>query len=103
MLTQLAARGAGQAGMFSFPGGWEWMVILLFVLLVFGPKRLPQLSRAIGRSIRDFKRGLNDIKDDIEKEEADEDEGRPTIQHTAQPPKNSEPRTPMSGTDEKND
>ncbi|MFW5870352.1 MAG: twin-arginine translocase TatA/TatE family subunit, partial [Candidatus Sumerlaeota bacterium] len=37
--------------------GWPEMVILLaLALIIFGPKRLPQLSRSIGRSIRDFKK-----------------------------------------------
>src|SRR5450830_1925192 len=45
---------------------WHLGVLLLIVLLVFGPSRLPELSRALGRSIKDFKKGLNEIKDDLE-------------------------------------
>lgn len=45
---------------------WHLGLLLLIVLLVFGPSRLPELSRALGRSIKDFKKGLSDIKDDLE-------------------------------------
>jgi sec-independent protein translocase protein TatA len=46
--------------------GWHVALLLIFALLVFGPKRLPELSRALGRSIKDFKKGMNEIKDDLE-------------------------------------
>jgi len=51
---------------FSLPGGPELIVIFVIILLIFGPKQLPALSRSIGKAITDFKKGLNDIKDDIE-------------------------------------
>jgi len=51
--------------MFGLPGGWEWIVILLVALLVFG-RRLPDVARSIGKSIVEFKRGLRDIKEDVE-------------------------------------
>ena len=54
------------------PSNWgltEIILVLAIVLIFFGPKRLPQLSRAIGSSIRDFRKGLTEIRDDIEKEE----------------------------------
>ena len=50
----------------GMPGGFEIIIVLVIVLIIFGPKRLPALSRAIGKSITDFKRGLNDVKQDIE-------------------------------------
>jgi len=56
----------GMAGFFNLPGGSEWFIIFALILLIFGPKQLPALSRSIGKAITDFKRGLNDIKDDIE-------------------------------------
>ena len=37
---------------FGMPGGSEWLVILLVVLLLFGAKRLPELARGLGKSIR---------------------------------------------------
>ncbi|MBN1865693.1 twin-arginine translocase TatA/TatE family subunit [Candidatus Sumerlaeota bacterium] len=87
----------------SLPGHSEWIILLVIVLLLFGPKKLPQLSRAIGRSIRDFKRGLGDIKDDIERAgEDDEEESRPSPARKGDLPKGSQSAAPSSETDEKN-
>ena len=50
---------------FGMPGGSEWMVILLVVLLLFGAKRLPELARGLGKSIRDFKKATSEVEDNI--------------------------------------
>jgi sec-independent protein translocase protein TatA len=50
----------------GMPGGWEWIVILVVILLLFGGSRLPQLAKSIGQSKRAFREGL----------EADEEEAR---------------------------
>ncbi|OQA46593.1 MAG: Sec-independent protein translocase protein TatA [Chloroflexi bacterium ADurb.Bin325] len=36
-------------------GGWEWVILLVIVLIVFGVGRLPEIGGAIGRSIREFR------------------------------------------------
>jgi sec-independent protein translocase protein TatA len=38
------------------PGGWEWIVILLIVLLLFGGRKLPELTRSVGQSIKEFRK-----------------------------------------------
>lgn len=43
----------------GFPGGWEWFVILLIALLIFG-SRLPSVMRSLGSSVNEFKRGLSE-------------------------------------------
>ena len=58
--------------MFRFGMG-ELIVILLIVLLLFGAKKLPEIARALGKSIKEFKKGAKDIKEDIE-ETAKEDQ-----------------------------
>lgn len=44
----------------SMPGPWEVFVILLVVLLLFGAKRLPEIGKALGEGIREFKRSIKD-------------------------------------------
>ena len=41
-------------------GIWELLVLLAVMLLVFGPKKLPQIGRGLGEGIRNFKRGVKD-------------------------------------------
>lgn len=41
----------------------ELLLILLIVLLLFGGKKLPELSRALGTSVKELKKGMNDIQD----------------------------------------
>jgi sec-independent protein translocase protein TatA len=36
-------------------GPWELLILLVVVLLVFGPKRLPEMGRSLGKSMREFK------------------------------------------------
>ena len=40
-------------------GGWEWIILLVIVLIVFGVGRLPEIGGAIGRSIREFREASN--------------------------------------------
>jgi sec-independent protein translocase protein TatA len=45
------------------PQGFEWLVILLIVLLLFGARRLPDLARGVGRSLKVFRSELRDGRD----------------------------------------
>jgi len=45
--------------------GPEIFLIFLVVLLLFGAKRLPELTRSFGKSIKEFKKATSDIEDDI--------------------------------------
>ena len=51
-----------------FSGFWEIAVILLVVLIVFGPSKVPEISRAIGRSMREFHKAMSELEDKIEAE-----------------------------------
>ena len=55
--------------------GWEWLIIALVVLLLFGGKKIPELMRGLGKGVKSFKQGMkevegemNEIKKDIEAE-----------------------------------
>ena len=48
-------------------GSGEIVVIVLVVLLLFGGKKIPELMRGIGKGVRSFKQGLNDVTDEIDK------------------------------------
>ncbi|MCS7073068.1 MAG: twin-arginine translocase TatA/TatE family subunit [Bacteroidia bacterium] len=49
-------------------GTSEILLILFFVLLFFGAKKIPELARGLGRGIREFKDATNNIQREIEKE-----------------------------------
>ncbi len=46
--------------MFSMPGGTEWLVILIIVMIVFGGKKIPELMGGLGKGLRSFKKALNE-------------------------------------------
>jgi len=51
--------------------GWEILVVLFVVLLLFGSSRLPQLARGMGKSINEFKKGIADSGKEDEHELAE--------------------------------
>jgi sec-independent protein translocase protein TatA len=60
----------------QLPGGWEWIIILLVVILLFGPGRLSRIAGEIGRGIREFRSGLSDEDEDedLSEKEVQEEE-----------------------------
>lgn len=49
-------------------GGWELLLILALVLILFGPKRLPEIAEAMGKSIRKFKSATSAATDEVKRE-----------------------------------
>jgi len=47
------------------PGGWEWLIILIVALLIFG-KRLPEVMKSLGKGIVEFKKGIKGVEDEVE-------------------------------------
>lgn len=57
----------------GFPG---LILILVIALIIFGPNKLPEIGRAVGKSLREFKNATNDLTDDIKKEFKDDDQDK---------------------------
>lgn len=57
-------------------GVQEMLVIGLLALIVFGPRRLPEIARSMGKALREFKRGVNDIQRELEEAEREPPVGR---------------------------
>ena len=73
------------------PIGWpELIILLVVVLIVFGPGKLPDIGNAIGRGVREFRKASNDFKrtieDELEAEKTKESQPAPTPAPEATPP-----------------
>jgi sec-independent protein translocase protein TatA len=57
------------------PLGWSELLIIFFIILIiFGPRKLPEIAEAMGKSIQKFKRASREVKDEIEMN-SDDDKG----------------------------
>lgn len=71
---------------FGSLGFQEIFFILVIALLVFGPKRLPEIGRTLGKALTDFRRATSDIRTTVENE----------IRRAEEPPQQVESRTPKA-------
>jgi sec-independent protein translocase protein TatA len=63
-------------------GSTEILLIVLVILLLFGPSQIPKMARGFGQAIREFKKAQREISDELERE--------PPAQSQAQPPKGND-------------
>ncbi|GGD31188.1 Sec-independent protein translocase protein TatA [Malaciobacter pacificus] len=49
----------------GMPGGMEWILIALVVLLLFGGKKIPELAKGLGSGIKNFKKAVKDDEDEV--------------------------------------
>lgn len=63
------------------PGGWEWIIIIFAILLLFGGRKIPELMKGIGKGIREFNAAKANIRSEIEEgmneDDAKKKENRP--------------------------
>ncbi len=52
-------------------GGWEWIIILFILLLLFGANKLPAMGKGLGEGIRNFKNAFKSGAEDDEKDDSD--------------------------------
>ena len=69
-----------------FPQGWELIVLLLVILVLFGSKKLPDAARGLGRSLRIFKSEVSELRED-------DKGGRTTAEQTTTVIKSENPST----------
>ena len=50
----------------AMPGGSEWILIIIVILLMFGGKKIPELMRGIGKGMNEFKDAKDNVKNEIE-------------------------------------
>ena len=78
----------------AVPGGWELVLIVLVILLLFGAKKLPELARGTGRALRIFKsetKGLVDDDDDVDEDVKTREQREIEARRTATDPVADEP------------
>jgi len=50
----------------SMPGGSEWIIIVVAVLVMFGGRKIPEFMRGLGKGMREFNDAKNNVRDEIE-------------------------------------
>ncbi|ELZ85777.1 twin arginine translocation system subunit TatAt [Haloferax elongans ATCC BAA-1513] len=58
----------------GLPGGPELIVVLLVLILLFGANKIPKLARSTGQAMGEFRRGRNEIEEELQQMNGDDDE-----------------------------
>ena len=84
---------------------WHRIIIIVVVMLVFGPKKLPELGNSLGKGISGFRRGMKDVQDDVTASMAEAPESTASAEATAPAAPAKEPvlvqSAPVDGDDVK--
>ena len=59
------------------PGPWELILLLVIVLIIFGPGKLPDIGNAVGKGIREFRRASSELEESVRGESKKQDEQAP--------------------------
>lgn len=56
------------------PGGWEWIIIVLAILLLFGGRKIPELMKGLGQGMSEFKKARSEASEEKKKSLEDQDQ-----------------------------
>jgi|YelNatPaOPRAMG01_1025707.scaffolds.fasta_scaffold00013_77 twin arginine-targeting protein translocase, TatA/E family len=76
--------------MFENIGFGELVLILLVIIIFFGPKRIPDIAQSIGKGIREFKKAMRDVQDEIDKTVKEEPRKEGVQQKQIEPPSSAQ-------------
>lgn len=65
-------------------GAPEIIFIVLIVLLLFGGKKIPELMKGLGKGVKSFKQGMNEIEEEVKRPSEDQPSQQPTEQQPSQ-------------------
>jgi TatA/E family protein of Tat protein translocase len=88
--------------MFGSVGTPELIIIFVIALIVFGPRKLPELGKSLGKSLAEFKRASNELKNTLDEEirlEERKSQERQEAPRVAETVPFHDPATPATGTD----
>ena len=54
----------------GFMGGYEWVLIILAIVLLFGGKKIPELMKGLGKGMNEFKKAREEVKDTLTDEDS---------------------------------
>ena len=69
----------------AFLGGWEWVIVLLAVLLLFGAKKIPELAKGLGTGIKEFKKATREVTEEIQNTPTETTPAKPTVASSTPP------------------
>lgn len=53
----------------GFMGGYEWILIILALVLLFGGKKIPELMKGLGKGMNEFKKAKKEVEDSVKEED----------------------------------
>ena len=54
-----------------FIGTWELVLIIMIIVLIFGGKKIPELMKGVGKGVKSFKEGMNEIEEQVNQADVD--------------------------------